>query len=189
MTEEKQNRISELTDTPPVKRALVYQMVSSHIGGIYLNTPESDGFPANRFEGRLHGYMYALVCDRIKTEADSQINLELVAPYATEEELVASKREVLDALKADGLAEKGASLIVKEVVKFIRSERIKGSFTTFFKGLAFLIVGLLITGISLIWAVAWGNKTYIVTYGIMVVGGIYMFFALVSFIRALCFKR
>ena len=89
MTEEEQKRINELIDTPSVKRALIYQMISSHKGGIYLDTPGSDGFPANRFEGRLTGYMYALACDRIKSEADSQINLELVAPYATEEELVA----------------------------------------------------------------------------------------------------
>lgn len=269
MTEEGQKRISELIDIPSVKRALVYQMISSHKGGIYLNTPESDGFPANRFEGRLTGYMYALVCDRIKPKEEVPVNTETVLPYATEEEICVfekvqqkikeqndkdilpfddghvglcegmaiyinkedisllysevdidlnkncdddgipsyayyrsvkkatllfaidnkSKQEVLDTLKADGLVGEGASLIVKEVVTSIRSQRIKGAITTFFKGLAFLIVGLVITGISLLLAVAWGEERFIVTYGFMAVGGIYMVVALVSFIKALCFKR
>ena len=92
MTEEEKKEFNEWLATPEAGLSLAYTMISMHGGGIYFDTPETNGFPANRFTARLTGYMYALVSDRIKPEEKFRINLETVSPYATNEELAAFEK-------------------------------------------------------------------------------------------------
>ena len=87
MTEDDKQRIGEWLNSPEAGPVLAHEMISMHGGGLYFQTPEINGFPANRFAGRLNGYMYALAHDRIKSEEEIRINMETVSPYASKEEL------------------------------------------------------------------------------------------------------
>ncbi len=244
------------------------EMIRMHSGRLYFEVPETNGFPANRFAGRMSGFMYALACDRMNSKEKCSISLDTIRPYASKEELGSlvklqqkveeqkkleippfddgyvgllegmaifinqedlsllysetdinlnkncdddgipsyayhrsllkaglllakakkKKKEVQNTLMEDGLAEKGARLIVDEMIKYIRKERIKGSVKLFFKGLLFLIIGFAVTGITIAWAESRGGGLYVVTYGAVFVGIIYTVFAIGSFIRAICYR-
>lgn len=87
MEEQEKQELSEWLNSPEARPVLAYEMISLHGGGLYFQTPETNGFPANRFMGRLNGYMYALVVERIKSDKEIQVNIETVMPYASKEEL------------------------------------------------------------------------------------------------------
>lgn len=87
MTEEEKKGIGEWLNSPEAGPALAYEMILMHGGGLYFETPETNGFPANRFVGRLNGFMYALAKDRIKIEEEFRVNIETISPYASKEEL------------------------------------------------------------------------------------------------------
>ena len=87
MTEDDKQRIGEWLNSPEAGPVLAHEMISMHGGGLYFQTPEINGFPANRFAGRLNGYMYALAHDRIKSEKIIRINIETISSFASKEEL------------------------------------------------------------------------------------------------------
>lgn len=60
MTEEEKKKIGEWINSPEAGPVLAHEVMSMHGGRLYFQTPESNGFPANRFSGRLLGFMYAL---------------------------------------------------------------------------------------------------------------------------------
>ena len=46
---------------------------------------EANGFPANRFAGRLSGYMYAVCAERINPQKDFRICIDIIRPYVSSE--------------------------------------------------------------------------------------------------------
>lgn len=104
MTEEERKEFAEWLDSPRSEFPLALGLMkASNDGGLYFEVPETNGFPANRFAGRLMGYMYALVAERVELEQEFRINIDTIRPYASADEIAA-----LEALvkKIDEQAEK-----------------------------------------------------------------------------------
>ena len=91
--EEKVRMSAEWIDSPKSEFPLALELIkTSKNGGLYLKVPETNGFPANRFEGRLLGYMYAVVAERIKPKEKIGINIDTIRPYAFVGELEAFEK-------------------------------------------------------------------------------------------------
>lgn len=74
-------------NSPETILPLAHKMISIHAGGLFFETPETNGFPANRYVGRLNGYMYALACDRVRSKEMLSVNIETISSYAYKDEL------------------------------------------------------------------------------------------------------
>ena len=88
MNENDRKEFADWLDSPQSELPLAMELIRvSNDGGLYFEVPETNGFPANRFAGRLIGYMYALTEDRIKPEQEFRINMETIKPYVSQEEI------------------------------------------------------------------------------------------------------
>lgn len=88
MTEQERKELADWLDSPQSELPLAMELIRvSNDGGLYFEVPETNGFPAIRFAGRLIGYMYALTEERIKPEHEFRINIDTIKPYASQEEI------------------------------------------------------------------------------------------------------
>lgn len=93
MTEEERRDFAEWLGSPKSEMPLALELIKAHKdGGLYFEVPETNGFPANRFAGRLLGYMYAVVADRIKPEEEFRINVDTIRPFISNEEVDALEK-------------------------------------------------------------------------------------------------
>lgn len=264
MTEVEKKKFGEWLDPREVGLVLAYKLISMHGGGLYFETPETNGFPANRFLGRLAGFMYALAKDRIKMEDEFRINIETISPYASKEELDAlgtvkikikeqaeaeippfddgyvgllegmsiyinkedisllyseididlnkncddsgipsyasqrahlkaglqlakcdkSREEVIQILMNDGLAEKGATMVVDRMIEVIKQQRKKEALKEFAFGLIVFLIGAVVTGWTYYSAISNGGGKYWITYGAFGVGIITLSLGIVKYYKA-----
>lgn len=268
MTEQERIEMTKWLDSPIGVASIALKMIQSHCGRIYIQTPETKGFPANRFSGRLSGYMFALVHDRVTDKEQLHITIENIVPYATKDELNAlellkqkikeqseqeippfddgyvglcegmaiyinkedvsllysevdidlnkycddegipsyayhkaylkaglqlakcdkSREEVIQILMNDGIAEKGASLIVERMFEEVKKQRKKDAIKSIVVGSIILIIGLLITCITYNNAANNGGGRFILAWGALGGGAFYSLYGVVNFIKALLYK-
>ena len=268
MTEQKGKEMTEWLDSPIGIATIALEMIQSHCGRVYFQTPETNGFPANRFSGRLSGYMFALAHDRVTDKEQLHITIENIIPYASKEELNAlellkqkikeqseqeippfddgyvglcegmaiyinkedvsllysevdidlnkycddegipsyayhkahlkaglqlakcdkSREEVIQILKNDGIAEKGASLIVERMVEVVKKQRKKDAIKSVVVGSIILIIGLFITCITYNNAANNGDGRFILAWGALGGGAFYSLYGIVNFIKALLYN-
>lgn len=267
MTEEEKKKFGEWLNSPDAKSVLAHEMISMGGGGLHFETPESNGFPANRFVGRLKGYMYELVHDRVKPEERCCIGIDTIYPYATKEEIGAlnllqqkieeqtekevppfddgyvgllegmaiyiykkdiamlyaevdidlnknsndgipsyayqrlhlkaglqlakcdkSRDEVIQVLMNDGIAEKGATMIVDRMVAVVKQQRKKNGLKQFIIGAVILAIGMLITGISYSSASESNGGRFILAWGALGGGGYYTVAGIINYIKAIRYK-
>lgn len=86
MTDQRGKEKSEWLDSPIGIASISLKMIQSHCGRIYIQTPETKGFPANRSSDRLSGYMFALAHNRVTDKEQLHITIENIVPYATKED-------------------------------------------------------------------------------------------------------
>lgn len=264
MTKEEKKEIGEWINSPEAGPVLAHEVISMHGGRLYFQTPETNGFPANRFSGRLMGFMYALAHDRIKYEGEFRINMESISPYASKEELNAlellqqkikeqsekkippfddgyvgmyegmaiyinkeevsllyseididlnkncdddgipsyayhrshikaaqqlatcdkSREETIQILMNDGLAEKGATMIVDRMIEVIRQQRKKAAIKELGIGMLFFLGGSIITGWTYYSAISNGGGRYWVTWGAIFGGAVMLVMGIVKYIKA-----
>ena len=268
MKEQKEKEMTEWLDSPIGIAFIALKMIQSHCGRIYIQTPETKGFPTNRFLGRLSGYIFALAHDRVMDKEQLRITIENVVPYATKEELNAleklkqkikeqseqdippfddgyvglcegmaiyinkedisllysevdidlnkycddegipsyayhkahikaglqlakcdkSREEVMQILMNDGIAEKGALLIVGRMVEVVKKQRKKNAIKCIVVGSIILFIGLLITCITYNNAANNGGGRFILAWGALGGGAFYTLSGVVNFSKALFYK-
>lgn len=268
MTEEEKKGIGEWLNSPEAGPALAYEMILMHGGGLYFETPETNGFPANRFVGRHNGFMYALAKDRIKIEEEFRVNIETISPYASKEELDAldmvklkikeqaeaeippfddgyvgllegmsiyinkyalsllyseididlnkdcddsgipsyashrvhlkaglqlakcdkTREEVIQILMNDGLAEKGATMVVDRMIEVIKQQRKKEAVKEFVTGLFIFLIGAVITGWTYYSAISNGGGKYLITYGALGVGIVMFSLGILKYYKAVNYE-
>ncbi len=263
MSDGEKQKLGEWLNSPESVPVIAHEIILMGGGGLHFETPETNGFPANRFAGRLNGYMYALAHDRVNSKEEFRINIENITPYATKEELNAlnlllqkikeqaekdvtpfddgyvgllegmaiyiykkdilllysevdidlnknndegipsyayqrshikaglqlakcdkSREETIQILMNDGLAERGATLIVDRMIEVIRQQRKKAAVKEFIIGLIVFLIGAVITGWTYYSAVSNGGGKYWITYGAFGVGVVMLSLGIVNYFKA-----